>query len=137
MLIQIDIHSKIEIDRLGDLHKLKLIMEKNNLKVNKSEIARDLGIYLRTVDKYLNEYVKSTTRNLESKIDSFEPIIKKLLSKDSIQIFYYKRILLQYLKDTHGLDCAQSSFRKYISNHPGFNQYFGSRKKVIYRRLRP
>ncbi|MBD8048755.1 IS21 family transposase, partial [Clostridium sp. N37] len=61
--------------------------------------------------------------------DSFEPIIKKLLSKDSIQIFYYKRILWQYLKDNYGLDCAQSSFRRYISNHPEFNQYFSSRKK--------
>lgn len=129
MIIQVDIHSKIEIGKLEDLHKLKLIMDKNNLKVNKSQIARELGVNLRTVGKYSNEYVSSTTRNLESKIDLFEPIIKELLSKDSIQIFYYKRILLQYLKDNHELDCAQSSFRRYISNHPEFNQYFGSRKK--------
>lgn len=129
MIIQVDIHSKIKINKLEDLHKLKLIMEENNLKVNKSQIARELGVDPRTVDKYLNGYIKSTTRNRKSKIDLFEPIIKKLLSKNSIQIFYYKRILWQYLKDNYGLDCAQSSFRRYISNHPEFNQYFNIRKK--------
>ena len=94
MIIQLDIHSEIEIDNLEELHKLKFIMEENNLKVNKSQIARELGVDPRTVDKYLKGYVKSTTRNRKSKIDSFELIIKKLLSKDSIRIFYYKRILL-------------------------------------------
>lgn len=46
----------------------------------------------------LNVYVKSTTRNRKSKIVAFEPIINELLSEDFIQIFYYKRILWQYLK---------------------------------------
>ncbi|NFO22897.1 IS21 family transposase, partial [Clostridium botulinum] len=44
-------------------------------------------------------------------------------------VFYYKRILWQYLKDNHGLDCAQSSFRRYISNHSEFNEYFNNRTK--------
>ncbi len=39
MIIQVDIHSKIKIDKLEYLHKLKLIMEENNLKVNKSQIG--------------------------------------------------------------------------------------------------
>ncbi|KEI12021.1 transposase [Clostridium novyi B str. ATCC 27606] len=129
MIIQMNINSEIQIDNLEDLHKLNLIMEENNLKVNKSQIARELGVDPRTVGKYLNGYVKPTTRNRKSKIDHFEPIIKKLLGKDSIQIFYYKRILWQYLKDNYGLDCAQSSFRRYISNHPEFSYYFNSRRK--------
>ncbi|SKA93133.1 Transposase [Clostridium sp. USBA 49] len=129
MIIHIDVHSEIKINKLEDLHKLKLIMEENNLKVNKSQIARELGVDPRTVGKYLNGYVKPTTRNRKSKIDAFEPIIKELLGKDSIQVFYYKRILWQYLKDNHGLDCAQSSFRRYISNHSEFNEYFNNRKK--------
>ncbi|MCD3230576.1 IS21 family transposase, partial [Clostridium botulinum C/D] len=129
MIIQMNINSEIQIDKLEDLHKLNLIMEENNLKVNKSQIARELGVDPRTVGKYLNGYVKPTTRNRKSKIDHFEPIIKKLLGKDSIQIFYYKRILWQYLRDNYGLDCAQSSFRRYISNHPEFSHYFNSRRK--------
>ncbi|SKA92777.1 Helix-turn-helix, partial [Clostridium sp. USBA 49] len=81
MIIHIDVHSEIKINKLEDLHKLKLIMEENNLKVNKSQIARELGVDPRTVGKYLNGYVKPTTRNRKSKIDAFEPIIKELLGK--------------------------------------------------------
>ncbi|MCR3761940.1 IS21 family transposase [Clostridium felsineum] len=129
MIIKTDIYSEIRIDTLEDLHKLKVIMEVNNLKVNKSHIARELGVDPRTVGKYLNGYVKSKTRNCKSKIEAFDPIIRRLLSKNSIQVFYYKRILWQYLKDNYGLNCAQSSFRRYISNHLEFNEYFNNRKK--------
>ncbi|MBN1077278.1 IS21 family transposase [Clostridium botulinum] len=125
MIIKTNIYSELKINTLEDLHKLKPIMEVNNLKVNKSQIARELGVDPRTVGKYLNGYVKHTTRNRKSKIEAFEPIIKE----DSIQVFYYKRILWQYLKDNHGLDCAQSSFRRYISNHSEFNEYFNNRTK--------
>ncbi|WP_263280491.1 hypothetical protein [Clostridium botulinum] len=40
MIIQMNINSQIQIDKLEDLHKLKLIMEDNNLKINYSQIAR-------------------------------------------------------------------------------------------------
>lgn len=38
-------------------------------------------------------------------------------------------MLWQFLKDNHGLDCAQSSFRRYISKHEEFNNYFKKRRK--------
>ena len=129
MIIKTTVYSEIEINCLEDLHKLRPIMEVNNLKVNKSQIARELGVDARTVGKYLNGYVKPSTRNRKSPIDDFKPIIKSLLSEESIQIFYYKRVLWQYLKDNHGLNCAQSSFRRYISNNPEFNDYFKRRRK--------
>lgn len=129
MIYKISVNTEIKINSLEDLHKLKLLMEVNNLKVNKSQIARELGVDVRTVVKYLNGYVKPITRNRKSTIDNFKPIIRSLLSEESIQVFYYKRVLWQYLKDNHGLDCAQSSFRRYISNNPEFNDYFKRRKK--------
>ena len=129
MIIKVNVNSEIKVNILVDLHKLKVIMEVNNLKVNKSQIARELGVDARTVGKYLNGYVKPTTRNRKSPIDDFKPIIQSLLSEESIQVFYYKRVLWQYLKDNHGLDCAQSSFRRYISNNVEFNDYFKRRKK--------
>lgn len=129
MIIKVNVNSEIKVNSLVDLHKLKVIMEVNNLKVNKSQIARELDVDTRTVGKYLNGYVKPTTRNRKSPIDDFKPIIQSLLSEESIQVFYYKRVLWQYLKDNHGLDCAQSSFRRYISNNVEFNDYFKRRKK--------
>lgn len=129
MIIKTTIYSDISINSLEDLHKLKPLMEECNLKVNKSEIARELGVDPRTVAKYINGYKKTTTRNRKSSIDEFSGIISELLSDKCIQRFYYKRILWQYLKDNHGLDCAQSSFRRYISSKPEFNNYFTSRNK--------
>lgn len=35
-------------------------MDVNNLKINKSQIARELGVYPRTVGKYLDGYTKPT-----------------------------------------------------------------------------
>ncbi|WP_053956045.1 IS21 family transposase [Inediibacterium massiliense] len=129
MIIKNDINTNIEINTLDDLHKLKPFMEVGNLKVNKSQIARELGVDARTVTKYINGYTKPTTRNSSSKIDRFYPIIKELLSDESIQVFYYKRVLWQFLKDNYSLDCAQSSFRRYISKHEEFNNYFKKRRK--------
>ncbi|MCG5200445.1 hypothetical protein MCS34_09585 [Staphylococcus aureus] len=94
------------------------------MKINKSEIARHMGVYRRTVDKYLNGFEPTKKRNRQSIIDKYYPIIEKLLSDSSEQKFYYKLILWQYLKDKHGLTCAYSTFRAYILKHDEFNRYF-------------
>src|SRR5699024_2764703 len=96
----------------------------SNMKINKSQLAREYGVDRRTIDKYLNGYIKTTNRNKQSKVDKFYDEIKSLLSEGSIQKFYYKRVLWQYLKDNHGLDCSASNFRTYISNKPEFQRYF-------------
>lgn len=43
-------------------------------------------------------------------------------------MLYYKRVLWQYLKDNHGLNCFLSNFRAYISKKAEFQQYFDSRR---------
>ena len=40
MIYKVNVNSEIKINNLEDLHKLKVIMEANNLKVNKSHISR-------------------------------------------------------------------------------------------------
>ncbi len=49
MIIKTNIYSELKINTLEDLHKLKPIMEVNNLKVNKSQIARELGVGLMSI----------------------------------------------------------------------------------------
>lgn len=137
MILAIDLHTNIIINKLEDLVKLKPLMEGSNLKINKSQIARELGVDVRTVGKYINGYQKPKTRKRSSKLDDFYPIIKELLCDESIQVFYYKRVLWQYLKDNHGLDCAQSTFRRYISRHEEFNNYFKKRRKNYASKLAP
>lgn len=123
------IHTDFQIKSLEDLTKLKPFMEDGTLKVNKSQIARELGKDRRTVYKYLNGYKKPATRHKGSPIDDYYGIIRELLSDENQQVFYYKRVLWQFLKDNHQLSCAQSSFRRYISHHPEFQEYFDRRRK--------
>lgn len=114
MHIQLNINTNVEINSLTDLPKLKILLESSNMEINKSQLARELGVDRRTIGKYLDGYTKITTRNKPSKIDKFYDVIKELLSPDSVQKFYYKRVLWQYLKDNYGLDCSSSNFRTYI-----------------------
>lgn len=129
MIYLYKINADITIRSLEDLNKLKPFLEDGTLKINKSQIARELGKDRRTVDKYINGYQRPTTRDRASDLDAYYDLIKELLSDENQQIFYYKRVLWQFLKDNHQLNCAQSSFRRYISKHPEFQEYFNKRKK--------
>lgn len=70
MLININTPVSLSIDELTDLPKLKAFMEHNNIKLNKSELARQLGIDRRTVDKYHEGYEKPDHRDKPSKLDA-------------------------------------------------------------------
>src|SRR5699024_1442304 len=63
-------------------------------------------------------------------IDKYYEVIQLLLSEETPQQFYYIRVLWQYLKDNHGLDCSQSHFRAYIAKHEVFNDYFKKHQAI-------
>lgn len=130
MHVNLKITTEIEIHSLSDLPKFKTLMESLGMKINKSQLARDLNVDRRTIDKYLNGLIPKKTRKRGSKIDTYYDVISQLLSKESKQIFYYKRVLWQYLKDNHGLECSQSAFRAYISRKPKFQAYFSEGKRT-------
>ena len=73
---------------------------------------------------------KSNSRNRISQFDAYYDIIDRLLN-DSYKVFAYKRVLWLYLKDNYRLECAQYSFRRYISSIGKFNQYFKEKKKSV------
>lgn len=125
----VNVNTDLEINSLLDLPKLKTLLESLKMKINKSKLARDMGVDRRTIDKYLGGYKPKTLRERKSKIDDYYDVISLLLSEESLQKFYYKRVLWQYLKDNHGLNCSQSTFRAYISKKPEFQRYFDSGKQ--------
>lgn len=128
MIIKINTINDIEINELNDLHKLKFFMDNNKLKPNIAEIARGLGKDPRTVSKYLCGYEKPTRRNKKSSVDNYYEIIKSLLSSKT-QIFYYRRVLYQYLVDNYNFKIPEQTFRHYIKIHPEFDNYFNKGKK--------
>lgn len=125
VLINQDITVTLEIKSREDLPKLRAFMETNNLKINKSEIARQLDIDRRTVSKYLDGYSRPTARNKTSKVEAYRPVIEELLSSET-QIFFYRKVLWQYLTDNYGMDIPLPTFYHYIQNTPEFNEYFSS-----------
>lgn len=131
MYLQLDIQTEIEIKSLYDLPKLKTLMENLNMKINKSQLAREMGTDRRTIDKYLNGFKPKQTRVRRSKMDPYDEVIQELLSTESKQVFYYKRVLWQYLKDNHGLQCSQSHFCAYVNKKPAFKAYFDEGKRTI------
>ena len=54
-----------------------------------------------------------------------------MLLNDKTKRFYYKRVLWQYLSDNYSMKGADSSFRRYISSKPKFNDYFKRKKSSI------
>lgn len=127
MILELNIGNQIAIHSLNDLFILGKLEEAGTTKLNRSQIARDLNVDRRTVNKYINGYEKTNTRNRGSKLDEYYDLVKELLSDESNQVFFYKRVLWQYLKDNHGLNCAQSSFRRWISMHEELQAYFNGK----------
>lgn len=71
MYISLNVEKNFEIKDLDDLPKFKQIMEQLKMKVNKTELARELGVDRRTIEKYLNGFIPKRTRNKPSKIDEY------------------------------------------------------------------
>lgn len=127
MIIKSPVTTNLKIEKLEDLYKLKPFMESANLKINKSQIARELDVDRRTVDKYINGFHKSGHRTSSNCLTPYKGIIRELLSDENEQVFYYRRVLWQYLCDNHGYHGAYSNFCYYLSREPEFAAYFRKR----------
>ena len=99
-------------------------MEDSTLKINKSQIARELKVNRKTVNKYLNGFQKSDTRAKSNYIVNYLDTIEQLLSNQNSQLFYYKRILWQYLKDNHQYRGSYTNFVKNLKKYPTLDGHF-------------
>ena len=97
MILKTNIITNLEINGLEDLHKLKPLMEHTN--INRSQIARELGVDRRTVDKYINGFKKSEHRTSSNCLSNYQEKIRELLDDENDQVFYYRRNLWRYLGD--------------------------------------
>lgn len=124
MILKHQIITDIRIESVNDLYKLKPFLEDGTLKINKSQIARELEVDRRTVDKYINGYTKPETRNCDDCITPFYDTIAELLSDKNLQVFYYRKVLWQYLVDNHGFTGVYCNFCHYLRKYPEFDSYF-------------
>ena len=124
MILKHQIITDIRIESVNDLYKLKPFLEDGTLKINKSQITRELEVDRRTVDKYINGYTKPETRNCDDCITPFYDTIAELLSDKNQQVFYYRKVLWQYLVDNHGFTGVYCNFCHYLRKYPEFDSYF-------------
>lgn len=71
MIIKNLIITDLAIKSVKDLYKLKPFLKDSTLKINKSQIARELEVDRRTVDKYIHGYQKPENRNCDERVSSF------------------------------------------------------------------
>ena len=86
MHIQLEVETEFKINSLSDLANFKQVMEHLNMKINKSKLARDMGVDRRTIDKYLNGFIpkQSVLSHL------------KLMSSTRLLPASYQKILSRY-----------------------------------------
>lgn len=124
MILTKNLITNLEIKSVKDLYKLKPLMEETSLKINKSEIARELNVDRRTVSKYIDGFKKSKTRRRKNALTKFYPVIQELLDPKNTQLFYYKRVLHQYLEDNHKYIGSYRNFCQMLKHYPEFLDYF-------------
>lgn len=127
MIINCNINTDISVRNLMDLKKLKSFEKESKIKINRSQLARDLNVDRRTIDKYINGYEKPTKRKRTTQFDNYYEAIKELLDNE-LKIFKYKSCLYRYMCDNHNMIAPESSFRRYLTLIPKFNEYFISNK---------
>ena len=67
--------------------------------------------------------LKKENRKKKFGLDQYHDLITELLSSKT-QVFYYKRVLYQYLVDNHDLKVPEVTFNYYIRKHKDFNDCF-------------
>lgn len=128
MILNSNIITNIKIESVHDLYKLKPFMEEGTLKINKSQIARELDVDRRTVDKYINGFKKAINRKCNNCITPYYDIIARLLDTNCQQIFYYKSVLWQYLVDNYEFSGSYVNFCLYLKTYEEFESYFKRRR---------
>ena len=128
MILNSNIITDIKIESVHDLYKLKPFMEEGTLKINKSQIARELEVDRRTVDKYIKGFEKGKNRKCNNCITPYYDTIANLLDSNCQQIFYYKSVLWQYLVDNYEFSGSYANFCLYLKTYDEFEGYFKKRK---------
>lgn len=91
MIIKNEIITDLKIRSVKDLYKLKPFMEGTSLKINKSQIARELNVDRCTVDKYINGYEKQAQLDWKESI----PFILDTSEIVEVNLIILKNIMLK------------------------------------------
>lgn len=111
------------ITKKEDLVLLSPAYRKGELKLNISELSRELKVDRKTIRNYLNGKMPKRKRNRKKYLDEYKELIKKLLN-DEKREFLYIDYLYRYLVREHNINCNRVTFNRYIRTNEELNKLF-------------
>jgi transposase len=115
------------IENVYDLVLFSKAYKKGLLKLNITKLANELNKDRKTVRKYLNGEIPSSTRIRVKYLDQYRELILALLT-DKYRSFDYIDHLYNYLVREHKITCSRSTLNRYIRNDKKLNTLFNKKK---------
>jgi transposase len=115
------------IENAYDLVLFSKAYKKGILKLNITKLANELNKDRKTVRKYLNGEIASSTRIRVKYLDQYRELILALLT-DKYRNFDYIDHLYNYLVREHKITCSRSTLNRYIRNDKKLNALFNKKK---------
>ena len=104
-----------KINTLEDVRSISESYRKGVIKLNISELSRELKISRKTIRKHLNGSYGKEKAKRKKYLDDYKELIISILD-DEYQEFLYIDHLYKYLKREHGIKCSRSTFNSYVQN---------------------
>lgn len=104
-----------KINTLEDVRSISESYRKGVIKLNISELSRELKISRKTIRKHLNGNYGKEKAKRKKYLDDYKELIISILD-DEYQEFLYIDHLYKYLKREHGINCSRSTFNSYVQN---------------------
>lgn len=111
------------ITKKEDLVLLSPAYRKGELKLNISELSRELKVDRKTIRNYLNGKMPKRKRNRKKYLDEYKELIKKLLNDEKREFLYIDH-LYRYLVREHNINCNRVTFNRYIRTNEELNKLF-------------
>ena len=116
------------IKNVKELYLFSHAYKEGLIKVNISKLARDLNTTRKTVRRYLNGDVPENKRKRTKYLDEYKDDILTLL-EDKNRKFEYIDHIYSYMVREYKIECARSTFNRYIRNDLELNELYSKHSK--------
>lgn len=116
---------------IDDLVSLSTSYKKGLITLNISKLARELQKDRKTIKRYLEGEVPTTTRKRSKYLDEYRALMVEVLS-DKYQSFDYIDHLYKYLKREVNITCSRVTLNRYIRNDEELSSLFKRKKDSVF-----
>lgn len=111
------------IKKKEDLVLLSPAYRKGDLKLNISELSRELKVDRKTIRNYLKDKIPKRNLNRKKYLDEYKELIKSLLNDEEREFLYIDH-LYRYLIREHNIKCNKVTFNRCKRTNEELNKLF-------------